>query len=336
MKRVSLKDIAAKLGVSTSAVSFVLNGREKEMRIGAKLAARIRKAAHQAGYTPHKVAVSLRTGKSKIVALIVDDISGNFFASLARTIEKEIERHGYRVFYCSTGNQLAKGEELIRLLLQYQVDGFLITPVPGMESLIDSLLQQKRPVVLVDSYFPGTKAPYVLVDNRLGISAAMKNLVSGGYRKIALVMNDVKLVQMQERLRGYKESLSAAKIRFRKDLILTTAYGEPDQVLVRNISAFLKSQQPQAVLFAANYLGVHGLESIHQLQWEIPHDIAVSCFDDHELFQLYKPAITAIEQPVEEIGTTAVQLLMHEMGVESIHGKKQITLPPVLRERDSV
>ena len=94
--------------------------------------------------------------------------------------------------------------------------------------------------------------------------------------------------------------------------------------------------QPEAVLFAANYLGVYGLNSIRQLGLSIPNDIAVVCFDDHELFSLYPPGITAIRQPIEEIAKTAVAILMSEMGLsDNPCHKKQVELPAKLIERNS-
>ena len=87
MKKVSIRDIAKKAGVVPSTVSFVLNGKAKEMRISESLAEKIRNIADETGYTPHRAAVSLRTGKTHILGLIVEDISNVFFAGLARTIE---------------------------------------------------------------------------------------------------------------------------------------------------------------------------------------------------------------------------------------------------------
>src|SRR5215203_1671485 len=98
---VSLKEIAKKVGVASSTVSFVLNGKDKEMRISGDLARRIKAVAKKEGYRPNQVAISLRTGKSKIIGLVVDMISGSFFASLARIIEKERTS-----FICYTSTRL--------------------------------------------------------------------------------------------------------------------------------------------------------------------------------------------------------------------------------------
>src|SRR5687768_16180745 len=143
MKKVSLKDIARMVGASPSTVSFVLNGKGEEMRISAKLADKILRVAKRENYQPNNIAVSLRTGKSKIIGLIVDTISGNFFAALARIIESEAEKFGYKVIYCSTGNESKKARELLGMLYQYHVDGYLIIPTEGLEKEIENLSLNK-------------------------------------------------------------------------------------------------------------------------------------------------------------------------------------------------
>ena len=97
MKRVSLKDIAKMVGASPSTVSFILNGKASQMRISDELKNKVLAAAKKMGYQPNQVAVSLRTGQTKILGRLVEDISNHFFASLAKTIEEEADDFGYKV-----------------------------------------------------------------------------------------------------------------------------------------------------------------------------------------------------------------------------------------------
>ena len=336
MKRVSLKDIAKIVGASPSTVSFVLNGKAADMRISSKLADKILKVAKKENYQPNNVAVSLRTGKSKIIGLVVDTISGSFFASLARIIESEAEQFGYKVIYCSTGNEITKARELLGMLYQYHVDGYLIIPTKGMEKEIENLSLNKKPLVLMDSYFSGTTLPYVLVNNYQGVSLAVKHLIEKGYRKIGFVCNDIPLIQMQERKRGYIETLQSNNIAFNKRILLETRYANTKEEIVESIIAFLKKNSPEAIVFAANYLGVYGLESIKSLKLTIPNDIAIVCFDDHEIFRLFSPSITSIQQPVEAIAKIAIQLLMEQLGKIELKEKiTQVEVSPVFLLRNS-
>ena len=324
------------VGASPSTVSFVLNGKGSEMRISSKLAEKIQKVAKRENYQPNNIAVSLRTGKSKIIGLVVDTISGNFFASLARIIESEAEHYGYKVIYCSTGNEMKKARELLGMLYQYHVDGYLIIPTKGLEKEIDNLSKNKKPLVLMDSYFSGTTLPYVLVNNYEGVSQAVQHLVNKGYRKIGFVYNDIQLVQMLERKRGYIETLAKNNIPFNKRLLLQTPYGGNEEEIITSIAAFIRKNKPEAVMFAANYLGVYGLESVKNLNLSIPSDLAVVCFDDHEIFRLFSPAITSIQQPVESIAKIAIQLLMEQLGkIENQQPTNQVEVSPIFLERSS-
>lgn len=333
---VTIRQIALKLGVSPATVSSVLNGKEKERRINATVAARIRKVAIEEGYHANQVAVSLRTGKSKIIGLIVDNIAGAFFSLLANTIEKELDKYGFTVLYCSSGNKVEKMEGLIKILYQHNLDGYLIIPTVGLEEKIKLLTGKHKPVVLMDSYFPGTKLPYVLVNNFDSSSKGVAQLIRKGYRKPVMVGNDVPLIQMKERIRGFTETLQSRNIPFTEKDILITPYAADKKLIVRQITSFLRKRSPDAVFFAANYLGVCGLESIKKLGWDIPADIAVLCFDDHDLFPLYATEIAAIQQPVERIAETAVKILMGELGIISRQEQQQVELEGKLITRASM
>ena len=337
MKKISIKDIARIVGAAPATVSFVLNGKAKEMRISEKLAHKIKSTAEKLGYHPNQIAVSLRTGKSKILGLIVENISDNFFATLARTIEDEAELFGYRVVYCSTENEADKGHELIRMLSQRQVDGYLITPNAGMEEDIRDLLAHKKPLVLMDRYLPGIPAPHVLVDNFAGVIKGMKHLLKKGYKNIGVVTVELPLIQMEERERAYREVVKLKGKSKNRPQVLRLKYNYDKEEAVKLIGSFIKSNpRLDAIFFATNYLGISGLESIKKAGLRIPEDIGVICFDDHDIFRLYPPGITTIQQPIEEIAKTSVHMLMQQLGKSKKNFKKlQVALAANLIERGS-
>lgn len=324
MKRVSLKDIARITGASTSTVSFILNGKASQMRISEALKKKVMATAKKLGYQPNQVAVSLRTGQTKILGLLVEDISNSFFAMLAKTIEDEAEMFGYKVVYCSTENDGRKGTELLRMLSQRQVDGFLITPTQGMEGDIEKLVAHKKPVVLMDRYFPGLEVAHVLVDNFGGVTKGMKHLEEEGYKKIGFITVNQALIQMQEREKAYNAALSKHKdTKRKKKYILEIDYNAPREENLQKIQDFIKNNELDAVFFATNYLGILGLEGIRRAGLNIPRDLGVICFDDHDIFRLYFPAVTVIQQPVEEIAKTAVHILMQQLGKNKTGGQKK-------------
>lgn len=333
MKKVSLKDIAEMTGVSTSTVSFILNGKASEMRISEALKKKVLATANKLGYQPNQVAVSLRTGQTKILGLLVEDISNNFFSLLAKTIEDEAEKFGYRVVYCSTENDIRKGQALLRMLAQRQVDGFLITPTMGMEPDIKRLQTQHKPVVLMDRYFPELDVPHVLVNNYGGVTTAMQHLLQQGYGKIGFITVDLALNQMREREDAYTDAITKAK---GKKNILSIETNAPREEKKKLITRFLKNNKPDAVFFATNYLGILGLECLREQRIRIPEELAVVCFDDHDIFRLYIPDISVVQQPVEEIGRRAVHLLMDQLGKNrGAAEKSQLRLDATFVPRES-
>lgn len=333
---VSIKDIAKAVGVSPSSVSFTLNGKAKQNRISDELSDRIIKTAEAMGYHPNRVAVGLRTGKSKTIGLIVENISNNFFSTLAKTIEDEARKFGYNVVFCSTENDAAKGREMIQMLYHQQVDGYLITPAKGMEADIEKLLSHNKPVVLMDRYFSDLNVPYVVVDNYSGMKEGIEYLIRRGFSRIGFVTIDMDLKQINDRTQAYQDALSEQNIRLRKSDILRLDYNNTKQESVALIKKFIKQQKDlDVIVFATNYLGIYGLLGIKDLKLNIPQDIHVVSFDDHDIFELYSPGITVIKQPVESIARNAVDILIGELGHTNATESSKIQLKTELIIRGS-
>jgi LacI family transcriptional regulator len=336
MKRVSLKDIAKKVGVSPSTVSFVLNDKGSKMRISERLVEKIKKVAEKSGYHPNQLAVGLRTGYTKTLGLIVENISDSFFSLLAKIIEDEAEHFGYRIVYCSSENDLSRARALIRMLSHRQVDGYLITPTEGLEEDIQRLAKHDKPVVLMDRYFPNLDVSSVAVDNYNGARMGVKHLIDKGYKKIGFVGLQMDLIQMQQREKAYVDILQSNGISIKKKYILKLKYNsENSEEAIRKICSFIsENKELDAIFFVTNYLGIYGLECFRQLGLSIPKDLAVVCFDDHDIFRLYPPGISTVEQPVEQIARTAIQLLMDQLKKRTFK-KQQVLVAAKFNERGS-
>ena len=338
MKIITIKDIAREAGVAPSTVSAVLNGKSKEMRISTGLSKQIRELAAVMGYHPNHTAVSLRTGKTKVLGLIVEDISNIFFAALAKTIEDEADTIGFKVLYCSTENDEQKAKERIRMLTQHQVEGILLTPTHGMQEEVIRLAEKNKPIVLMDRYFPGIDIPYVVVDNYEGAKMGVQHLIAKGRKRVAFVTVKLGQVQMELRKQAWEETMALHGQTDTGKLLLEMPYHNRPEAAISSIMEFLQANPGiDAVFFATNYLGVYGLEALKNLQLNIPGDLGVICFDDHDIFRLYPPGITIIRQPVQEIAKVAMQLLMEQFGTvhKSSCAGSQRKLEPELIVRGS-
>lgn len=338
MKGISIKDIAKQAGVSPTTVSFVLNGKAKEKRISEQVSKRIMKIAERLKYKPNQLARGLRTGKTKTIGLIVEDIANNFFATLAKVVEDEADKHHYKVLYGSTEDNTEKAKGLLEVLKYRQVDGYIITPTKNLDKEIELLTEAGKPIVLMDRYFPHLDSHYVVLDNFRGAYDATSHLVEQGYKKIAIVTIASDQTQMKDRMNGFMAALKDHKIPFNKSLVKRLPFDLDRERFIQEIKSFLLSVKDlDAVFFATNYLGISGIESIRSLQWEIGKEIGVVGFDDHDLFRLHSPSITCVSQPMQAIGENIVDILMKELNRTGPAETTpvQIVLAPELIVRES-
>jgi LacI family transcriptional regulator len=342
MKKVSISDIARKAGVSVSTVSFVMNDKAVKMRISREVIEKVENVAREMGYRPNQLARGLRTGKTKTIGLIVENISNAFFASMAKTIEDEAKKYDYKVVYCSTDNDETKARELISMLSQRQVDGYIITPTLGLAEEIRKLQAENKPVVLIDRYFPEhEEIPSVLVDNYAGVTEGMEYLITKGYRKIALVTIEVDMAHMHDRLQAYYDTLKKHGIPIEPRLVKQVPYGYVREAALEEIEEFFSGdgKDSDAIFFLTNYLGVLGIETTKKMNIRIPEDKAMLCFDDNDIFRLYTPTISVIRQPICEIGQQAMTALIERLrhtGAEAPLENAPVKLSAELVPRGSI
>ncbi|MDN5286522.1 MAG: transcriptional regulator, LacI family [Mucilaginibacter sp.] len=310
-KRITINDIANDLGISKTTVSFVLNGKARENHISVILEKKILKHIEKVGYSPNQFAQGLRAGKTKIIAMMVEDISDPFFSSIARIVEENAYNHGYKIFYCSTENNTQKAKDLIQVYRTRQVDGYIIAPPPGIETELEELLADGHPVVLFDRTLPGIICDNVVADNYRGTYTAIQHFIKNGYRNIAIITLDSDQVQMMERLRGYQDALDEIKQPYSVKKVI---YHDDKENCIREIEEFLAANPGlDAVFFATNYIADNGLESIRNLELRIPEDLGVIVFDDYNLFRLFTPSITAISQPIKEMAEQVISLMLERL-----------------------
>lgn len=311
-KRVSIKDIASEIGTSITTVSLILNGKGEERKISKSLIDKVLKLVEERNYQPNLLAKSLRTGKTKTIALLVEDISNQFFSSVARMVDEFASKSGYKILYSSTENDSVRTRELIELFRARHVDGFIICPPEDCLEDIQLLNRNHIPMVLFDRYFPNNPFNSVVVDNYNSSKNSTEHLVQNGYKNIAFVTIKSNQIQMKDRLMGYLEVVE--KLKYPKH-IYSLDYAEKDskKVIPEMMDFFKSIPDLDAVFFATNYLGVKGIEVLQSMRKSIGKDIGVVSFDDLDLFRLYSPSISSIAQPTFEIAEAIIGLLIKEM-----------------------
>lgn len=310
-KKVSLKDIAAKVGVSTALVSYVLNNK-REGRISKEIAGKIREVAEKMHYRPNQIAKSLKTNKTLTIGLIVADIANPFSSQLARIIEDEAELNNYSVIIGSSDEKKDKQQKLVNLLLDRQVDGIILAPAEYTEEQVKQLKEASIPFVLIDRYIPGMDTSYVIIDNFKAAFNGVTHLIEAGYKKIGLIAFDTTLINLSERTRGYKDALKKDSITVHKNYIREVAVDiTTEEEVIKAIRELLSDKEPvDAIFFASNKVSTYGLKYLNTLDIKVPGELGILSFDQSDAAFLFYSPLTHIRQPLHEMGQLAVRILL--------------------------
>lgn len=326
MKRVSIKDIAEKLGVSTATVSLVLSGKDKAGRVSKELSERIKDTAKEMNYEPNNLARSLRMGNTQTIGLIVADISNLFFSSLAFYIQEEAEKHGYTVIITNTNESVDKMATMISMFRNRQVDGFLIVPTENSEKQIQILVDSNASFVLLDRYFPLIETSYVIIDNYQASLKATNLLLEKECKKIALITYKNKLPHILERRSGFMDAMEYGGMSD-NIIIKEVRYSNLENDIKLAIDElFDMKEKVDGIFFVTNSISMLGIKSLIKKGISIPDDVKVVCFDKNDAFDLTNIPIPYVMQPVADIGRQAVETLISLMEQPKNEPKKNTML----------
>ena len=312
-RRVSLKDIAQKVGVSIALVSYVLNN-QKEGRINKDVAQRIRDIAKELNYRTNQIAKSLKTNKTFTIGLIVADISNPFFSGLARMIEDEADKHNYTVIFGSSDENVEKFEKLINVFSNRQVDGLIISPPDGTEAQLTALLKQRIPFVLIDRYYPDLPVSYVALDNFVSAYQATEYILRSGCKNPCMVTYHSSLFNLKERTRGFKAALEHNGILFKKRMLKEINLGTEKTEIEVAVHDVVSMKNPaDAILFGSNSIADCGVRYINTLPVKVPQDLSIITFDEPVALDLFYAPITYIKQPLPEMGKQAINVLLENI-----------------------
>lgn len=336
-KKISIKDIAKELELSITTVSFVINGKSEEMGISEATSSKVLELIKKRDYSPNNAARLLRTGKSHTIGLIVEDLGNYFFGNIAKVVDLEASKRGYNVFLSSTDNNPKTAKALIRKMRNSSVDGMIITPTKDIKQELEKLKNDKIPFVLLDRVVPGLSANTVVLDNFKGAYDLTLHLLNNGYQNIGFVTIHSDMSQMAERQRGYFAAMESSKNPSTSNLVLKVKFDDSAESIISSIKTFVsENSEMDALFFATNYLGVHGIEALKQVEKSMPDDLAIVCFDDNDLFRLFTPSITVSSQPIKQIAVETIELLLSLVENELLDESPiSRVLEPELIERQS-
>lgn len=305
-----LRDVAEVAELSVTTVSRYLNG---SLTLPADTAARIDAAIAELGYQPNPHARSLSLGRSDTIGLVIPDIANPFFARLAASVEKEADARNLGVLLCATLNRPGREQDYLERFRRNHVDALLfVTNHPDDGSLARAISNRPR-IAILDEDVEGTDVPKVFCDNFGGGYAAARNLVEAGHRRIAFLGGPRDMMSTGERLAGCRKALSEAGP---EATIATATYGNYSVAQGRAAAEELLGNLngATAVLAASDGMAVGFMEILTERGMRVPDDLSIITFDDVEPVHLFNPPLTAIHQPVAEMGRRGVEIVALQAG----------------------
>jgi LacI family transcriptional regulator len=329
----SVKDVAARAGVSLGTVSNVLNRPE---RVSGATRAKVEEAMAELGFVRNESARQLRAGTSRTLAYVMLDAGNPFFTDVAQGIEDAAEAVGLSLLLCNSGQRGEREEQHLQLLQQQRVQGLLVTPVDPESPLLEEIRRHGTPVVIVDRTRSDSTFCSVAVDDLLGGRLAVEHLVDRGHERVAFVGGPMTLGQVRDRLEGARAAWAAAG-RPPDDLTVITT-SSLDVASGREAGARLaglpSSRRPTAA-FCANDLTALGLLQ-HTIGngTKVPEQLAIVGYDDIEFAAAAAVPLSSVRQPRHELGRAAAELALDE-AQNPVHHHRQILFTPELVARES-
>jgi LacI family transcriptional regulator, galactose operon repressor len=335
MAGASIKEVARQAGVSIGTVSNVLN---RPDTVAPATRQRVLDAISALGYIRNDSARQLRAGRSRTIALVVLDLANPFFTDVARGAEAAAERSGAMVIVCNSGEDVARERRHLDQLEEQRVLGVLITPVDdGPDSRVEQLIDRGMPVVLVDRGSGHPSRCSVAVDDVMGGQLAGAHLLERGHQRIGYIGGPLSIRQVADRHAGVAAALSAGSAGDRAELrvvempSLSVAAG-------RQAASTLASADPAdrvtAVFCANDLLALGALQELTRRGLRVPDDIAIVGYDDIEFAAAAAVPLSSVRQPREQLGRTAAQLLLEELG-DPHHEHRHVVFKPELVVRGS-
>ena len=309
--KVSIKTIAKKAGVSPAVVSLVLNGKTKEARIAENTALKVIKIASKFNYVPNRFGKGLKDGKSKILGLVVADISNPFFAGLARHIENEAEDLRYKVIFGSSDESAEKMASVISLMKSYSVDGFIIVPPENSKPQIEQLIKEKYPLIILDRYFPEIKTDNIIINNLETAFRGTEFLIKSGCKNIAIFVYKVRLRHMLDRVKGFKTAIEKSGQEYSSSSVKWVRQKHVEDDVIKGIEEILRDKKEfDGIFFATDTLAINSIKALKKLKVNVPDRFKIVSFDENSSFGLLDFPVPHFAQPIGEMGKKAVRMIV--------------------------
>jgi len=312
-ERVTVVDIAHAAGVSKSTVSLVLQG---SSLVSEATRDRVNAVIRELGYVYNRGAANLRqsNAKSRIIGVVVNDLTNGFFAELAVGIDEVVQSAGFVQFLANAGESVDRQREVIASMREHGISGLVISPARGTEAAdLKPLWASGLPVVVTVRNVPGAKVSTVMSENRAGARAAGEHLMKLGHRRIAFLGGFADTAVFGERLAGLRDALAAGGFGLADGLVVQSPPSRAGGVDAIGRALLPGGDPPTAALCLNDAVALGVCDGLRARQREPGRDFAVVGFDDVIEAKSAVPALTTVSLDPQGMGRRAAQLLLKQI-----------------------
>lgn len=310
-RKVTLTDVAARAGVSTTTASYILNGRGAQMRISADAERRVMNAVRTLGYRPNRNALNLRTATTKTIGVITDFVASGAFASAMLAGAGEAARDlGHYLLIGETEGDPGLERQLVEEMIDRQVDGLLYATLVASEITVPAALRDQR-VVLLNCHDPASSLPAVLPDEFEGGRTGARALLDAGVRRdVFVVGHDPTPEAIAGPLRQQGIEAAFAERGAAIGGVIACDWKVPDAYQAVNAWLNAAAEPPAALICLNDRIAMGAYQALAAHRLSVPADVSVVSFDGSDLATWLRPEVTSVSLPFKELGATAVRRLL--------------------------
>lgn len=308
--QVTIKDIAKELGISPSTVSKALTGHHD---ISSSTKQAVRELAEKWNYQPDQIALSLKSGLSKTIGVIVPEIVHYFFSTVIGGIEDLAYDSGYHVMFCQSSELYAREVKAVETLLSTRVDGILVSVSKATENFdhFRKIQENGIPLVFFDRICDDIDTDRVIVDDESGAYEAVNHLIAIGCKNIVHLAGPPNLLIGKNRENGYLRALSDHNIPIDRNNVIRCDSREDAELVVPGL--LKRAVRPDGIFAVNDMTAAATMKVIINMGFRIPEDIAVVGFTGELISEITNPTLTSVAQHGYQIGKEAVRLLIDRL-----------------------
>lgn len=310
----NIQQVAKEAGVSVATVSRVLNGLKS---VTPKTRTKVEIAIEKLNYEPSMLGRNLRNSESRLLLILIPQISNPFYFEIIKGIESTAILHNHNILLCETDSSSEREDIYFNLVRKKMADGIIsMDPAINIETL--KKLAERHSIIQCSEYSTDSGIPYVTIDNEKAAYQAVNHLIQLGHKKIALINSDETYLYARQRKMGYRKALEQNGIQVNESYIYHNKNLEFESGQKTMKKILMMENPPTAVFAVSDLLAIGALKEVNKAGLNVPSDIAIVGFDKIDFSNMTHPTLTTVAQPMYKMGVTAANMLIKKIKGEKV------------------